>query len=315
MRRPHHAAHRAPPLHAEPGRPDRGPGRTGRVADIGTHAELSERCPLYRQLLAGPEATSAEAHRRPADAPGHARVDDVLARPAALASASDRRGRGRPAPRALRGARRRPEPWAAARRRRRRRRGITGTFGSLPPTPELLAQVDALPPATDTPDVDAAPGAGRRTGTSRCAGCCGRWPSRCSLGLVLDGARRRGRAWRCPRWSGTASTTGVQTKVVPRDRGGLAHRAGHRARPTGWSTSAETLVAGRTGERLLYTLRVQDLRPAAAARPGLLRARAVRPDHDPDDHRRRRAVHVPADRAGHRWSARCSPSSACSSRC
>ena len=33
---------------------------------------------------------------------------------------------------------------------------ITGTFESLPPSPELLAQVDALPAAKDTPDVDLA---------------------------------------------------------------------------------------------------------------------------------------------------------------
>ncbi|MCZ1015924.1 ABC transporter ATP-binding protein [Streptomyces noursei] len=44
----------------------------------------------------------------------------------------------------------------------------------------------------------------------------------------------------------------------------------------------------------------EDLRPAPAPRSGLLRARADRQDHDPDDHRRGRAVHVPPDRPGHR---------------
>ena len=40
------------------------------------------------------------------------------------------------------------------------------------------------------------------------------------------------------------------------------------------------------------------VRPPATARPGLLRARDGRPDHDPDDHGRRRTVQLPADRPG-----------------
>ena len=74
-----------------------------------------------------------------------------------------------------------------------------------------------------------------------------------------------------------------------------AHRPNRRTRP---------VLAAR-----------EDLRPAPPARTRLLRARADRPHHDPDDHRRGRPVHVPADRAGHRaWSA-CSPSSASWWRC
>ncbi|MBF6471417.1 helix-turn-helix transcriptional regulator [Nocardia abscessus] len=41
-------------------------------------------------------------------------------------------------------------------------------------------------------------------------------------------------------------------------------------------------------------------RAAAAARIAVLRARTRRPDHDQDDHRRRRALGVPADRPGRR---------------
>src|SRR4029078_9017043 len=32
--------------------------------------------------------------------------------------------------------------------------GLAGALGGVPPSPELLARVDALPPATGTPDVD-----------------------------------------------------------------------------------------------------------------------------------------------------------------
>ena len=72
--------------------------------------------------------------------------------------------------------------------RRRRRRGRAahgqraaatdgGMLAGVPPTPELLAKVAALPPANDTPDVDQA-FAARATRTSPCAGCCGRSRSR-----------------------------------------------------------------------------------------------------------------------------------------
>ena len=58
------------------------------------------------------------------------------------------------------------------------------------------------------------------------------------------------------------------------------------------------MVTGpRRGEPALPAAGAQ-LRPPAAARARLLRARAVGPDHDADDHGRRRAVVVPADRAG-----------------
>src|SRR5580693_5631262 len=111
----------------------------GRVADTGTHEELTERCPLYRQLITGPDDDEAPAHTvrpRPVNT-----VEDVLDS-RALASGSAAGAGGRRA--------------AGAMGRSRGGANITGTCESLPPSPELLAQVDALPAANDTPDVDLA---------------------------------------------------------------------------------------------------------------------------------------------------------------
>ena len=61
----------------------------------------------------------------------------------------------------------------------------------------------------------------------------------------------------------------------------------------------QMLVAGRAGENVLYQLRLREFAHLQRLGPGLLRAGDGRPDHDPDDDRRRRAVELPADRAGH----------------
>ena len=63
---PHHPPHRPPPLHPEPRRPHRRPGG-GRLADLGTHAELQERSALYRRLLTDPDGLGGVS-------PGHARA-------------------------------------------------------------------------------------------------------------------------------------------------------------------------------------------------------------------------------------------------
>ncbi len=67
---------------------------------------------------------------------------------------------------------------AAGRRTLRGSAGpATSVLADIPPTPELLAKVAALPPATDVPEVNQA-WAGPATRTSRCAGCCGHSRSR-----------------------------------------------------------------------------------------------------------------------------------------
>ena len=122
----------------------------GRVADIGTQEELAERCPLYRQLIMGPDdddsspPSSSSGRARPAPwktcwTVGSRGVPGRWPRPATGTWA----GRSR-------ACRPRLSCWPRSRRCRRPRTSRTWT----------------------------SPRPGPRTGTSRCAGCCGRWPSR-----------------------------------------------------------------------------------------------------------------------------------------
>jgi ATP-binding cassette subfamily B protein len=131
---------------------------------------------------------------------------------------------------------------------------ITGTFESLPPSPELLAQVDALPPATDTPDVDLAQArAGDRHFTLRRL----LRPLAVALviGLVLDGLDAvAGLA--LPALVRNGIDNGVQTKVFHAIV--VVSLIGLAIVLADWVVNiAETMVVGRNGERLLYTLRVK----------------------------------------------------------
>src|SRR6202522_32645 len=125
----------------------------GRVADTGTHEELSERCPLYRMLITGPDEAGLEVTAAPMVRPraGHTVEDALAGRGRALAGAGaaasalgiSRLGGGSGA-----GGRGRGRAGGAG------AANITGTFASLPPSPELLAQVDALAPTKDVPEVE-----------------------------------------------------------------------------------------------------------------------------------------------------------------
>jgi ATP-binding cassette subfamily B protein len=127
----------------------------GRVVDSGTDEELRARCSLYRMLLSGPgdDAEGLDAPALDAGADEHpvggitpsawrgidpdelrrARIADATrpASPAQMRMAGGGGGGG-----GAGGA------W------------MTGVGGTMAPTPELLAQVDALPPATAEPRVD-----------------------------------------------------------------------------------------------------------------------------------------------------------------
>ncbi|MEV6959796.1 ABC transporter ATP-binding protein [Streptomyces sp. NPDC051207] len=104
----------------------------GRLADIGTHDELQERCPLYRRLLTDPDELGGVS-------PGHAQPsvarEDTSVRDELDAEFDAERGIT-------------PRLWAGEREPR------DPAMDGSPATPELLAQVAALPPATDVPDVD-----------------------------------------------------------------------------------------------------------------------------------------------------------------
>ncbi len=109
----------------------------GRVVDVGTHEELTARCPLYTLLLSGPslDRVDADQERAGADQPVMI-ADAVTPRPRPV---PDRRSAA--GPDGLR---------AIGSARGGRGAGFGGgPFADAPATPELLARVDALPPATE----------------------------------------------------------------------------------------------------------------------------------------------------------------------
>jgi ATP-binding cassette, subfamily B, bacterial len=223
----------------------------GRVADSGTHEELDERCPLYRRLITGTEDDEAGAHvvRAFGDFGTHPvhTVEDVLdSRALARASAAGAGGRGPAGSSGRRSAMGRSRAGGAA--------NITGTFESLPPSPELLAQVEALPAAKDTPDVDLA---GARAGDRHFTLRRLLRPLAAALviGLVLDGLDAvAGLA--LPALVRNGIDHGVQTKVFHAIV--VVSLIGLAIVLADWVVNiAEAMVVGRNGERLLYTLRVK----------------------------------------------------------
>jgi ATP-binding cassette subfamily B protein len=255
----------------------------GALVDLGTHEELTARCPLYRLLLSGPGADAEGvdagelAFYENDDA---ARAAAVTAGPAAgsitpelwpaeqavngqadgdaTAGASTRQlvavsstaigrgnglgaGRGRGAGRAGAG-------------------GMSsaamggGLLAGIPPTPEMLAKVDALPPASDTPEVpknlsrSADPGftLGRLLRPFAVA---------LMIGLALDALDAL---------AGVAMPWlvrgGIDNGIERREFREVAIIAFIALAIVGadWAVnSAQTVVVGRNGERLLYTLRVK----------------------------------------------------------
>jgi len=215
----------------------------GRVVDSGTHAELSERCPLYRELITGPDDPDAETGQvrslvRPR---AGSTVEEVLdGRALAAVSTISAAGGGRARGRGGAGA-----PGGGQ---------ITGMFASLPPTPELLAQVAALPPTRDEPAVDLrkARAADRQFTLRRLLR-----PLTLALvaGLILDGLDAvAGLA--LPALVRNGIDNGVETKVFHAII--VVSLIGLAIVVADWFVNiAETMVVGRNGERLLFTLRVK----------------------------------------------------------
>jgi ATP-binding cassette, subfamily B, bacterial len=221
--------------------------REGRVADIGTHEELSRRCPLYTMLISGPgdDAEGIDA----GDVLSPAGV--AQAAPAALAGANGAHGANGKSAASEPAAR-----WNGARAATSAGRGgpMDGMIGSIPPSPELLAAVEALPAATARPGVDItqARAADRRFTLRKLLK-----PLLVALvaGLILDGLD-------------TAANLALPALV----RGGIDHGvtgkalsvvllitlAGLGIVAADWLVNmASALVVGRNGERLLFTLRVK----------------------------------------------------------
>ncbi len=209
----------------------------GRVVDIGTHEELTSRCALYRDLLAGPgeaiesaaPVTTGELWPSLSQEDLDQRVIDE-AKPSAAASAGRRGGGG----------------GAGG--------GSMSALAGGPPTPELLAQVRSLPPATEVPvlhgeDPRASDPGFRLARLVR--------PVRWALGgiaalVVLDALVGMGLPALVRLGVDGGVTTGAKSSLW------LAVGLGIGLVVVGWlATAGSTVYAARLGERLLYLLRVR----------------------------------------------------------
>ncbi|MEO6701155.1 MAG: ABC transporter ATP-binding protein, partial [Jatrophihabitantaceae bacterium] len=212
----------------------------GQVADIGTFDELMDRCPLFRLLLGGPGEDAEGIDAGELAVPGDAALpaeSGALWRPVSTGSAA-------------------ASPAALSRSSGGGRAGMggPGLLDGMPATPELLAQVAALPPALDRPDVpdERARAADPLFGLRRLLA-----PLRLVfiLGIALIGL-----------------DTVLQLVLPALIRTGIDQGVGeHHGRTlvlvsglalavllVDWLVSAAgQRLTGRTGERLLYTLRVK----------------------------------------------------------
>ncbi|MEU1471620.1 ABC transporter ATP-binding protein [Streptomyces sp. NPDC005761] len=207
----------------------------GRLADIGTHEELERRSALYRRLLTDPDELGGTS-------PGH------LSKAAATEPEDDRALQEEldaefDAERGIT-----PELWV--RKEEARETDAAGT----PATPELLAQVDALPPATDTPDIDEARAvqAEESYGLRRLLRGFG-LPLLVSLALVAVDA---GAGLLLP----VLIRNGIDDGVTQLALGAVwaASAFGLVVVLVQWAAQiGETRMTGRTGERVLYSLRLK----------------------------------------------------------
>ncbi|WP_416237295.1 ABC transporter ATP-binding protein [Streptomyces marinisediminis] len=221
----------------------------GRLVDLGTHRELTERCPLYRRLLTDPDELG-DVERDPAGQAGHDRhrarggVTPKLWVRTGRAEGEDGTAGGEATTAAQSG---RPGSWGAE-------------LAAGPGTPELRKRVAALPPATDVPDVDEEDA------------------ERHEPGHQTERSYRLRRLLR-----GFGRPLGVALAFLAVDalamlalpmliRHGVDEGVGRQATGAVWAASALALVVvlaqwaaqitamrltGRTGERVLYALRVK----------------------------------------------------------
>ncbi|MCX5212805.1 ABC transporter transmembrane domain-containing protein [Kitasatospora sp. NBC_00240] len=221
----------------------------GRLVDIGTHQELDRRCPQYRALISDPEAG-----RSPAPAAGEVIAPDGAATPSAVAPPV-----GSPL------AEQPPTDASTAGSSATGTAPGTSPFTRTPPTkalakaartasPDLLSKVAELPPATDTPAVALAEAeAGDPDFSLRRMLAPFRRPLTLALllvaldagaGLVLPILIRHG----IDDGVSKAAMTGVA----------VASLAALLVVLLDWLVQAgESRVSGRTGERVLYTLRIK----------------------------------------------------------
>jgi ATP-binding cassette subfamily B protein len=131
---------------------------------------------------------------------------------------------------------------------------MDGMIGSLPPSPELLAKVEALPPIKDEPNVELA---GARASDRHFTLRKLLKPIALALvfGLVLDGLDAAA-GLALPALVRGGIDSGVQAKAFHYVI--LVSLIGLAIVLADWVVNiVETMVVGRNGERLLYTLRVK----------------------------------------------------------
>ncbi|MFG2541972.1 ABC transporter ATP-binding protein [Streptomyces sp. NPDC048594] len=204
----------------------------GRLADLGTHEELQQRSALYRRLLTDPDELGGVS-------PGHT----LAAVPREDTSVRDELDAEFDAERGVT-----PRLWTGD--RTPKDTALAGT----PATPELLAQVDALPPADGTPDVD---------------------ETRAVQPEESYGLRRLLRGFRTPLLISLALVAvdaGMGLLLPVLIRHGIDKGVTQLALGAVWAVSLLGLLAvlaqwaaqtgeirmtGRTGERILYSLRLK----------------------------------------------------------
>jgi ATP-binding cassette, subfamily B, bacterial len=229
----------------------------GRVSDIGTHDELAERSELYRLLISGPgdDAEGIDAGELPENDGADAGHSDRAAVAGSGVRSEYSQGKAATAGSFA------PTPATASGRTggRGADRGggagrMDGMIGSVPPSPELLAKVAALPPVKDKPKVDVA--RARAADTHFTLRKLLR-PIAVALiaGLALYGLDAAANL-ALPALVRGGIDQGVQARafgaVVALALAGLAIVFGD------WLVNiAATMVVGRNGERLLFTLRVK----------------------------------------------------------
>ncbi|QKW43102.1 ABC transporter ATP-binding protein [Streptomyces microflavus] len=207
----------------------------GKLAALGTHAELERTSPLYRRLLTDPDELGATS---PGHRPqrGEADPDGGRALQQELDAEFD----------AERGVT--PQLWI------RKEEEQDAAVAGMPASPELLAQVEALPPATDTPQVDEA---------------------RAVRSEDSYGLRRLLRGFRNPLLLAlglVAVDAGMGLLLPVLIRYGIDEGVNQVAMGAVWAASAialavvvvqwvaqtgEIRMTGRTGERVLYSLRLK----------------------------------------------------------
>ncbi len=259
----------------------------GQLVDVGTHEELQERCALYRRLLTDADELAADVRTPdPAGASGAAQAPgftDGEASATGLAPAPSATGLA-PAPSATdpataqaaladgapRAVRRvvdgvTPQLWRRPKEDRDPATGaqptavaagpgLAGALAGMPATPELLERVAALPAADDTPDID---------------------EQRARQADHDFGLRALLRGFRMPLLASLAlvavdALSGLLLPILIRH--GIDQGVERLALGAVWAASGlalvvvlaqwvaqigETQLTGRTGERVLYSLRIK----------------------------------------------------------